>query len=304
VLTDDLFDRFLATSDTPRPEFTVLDDQLDVLVTNRFEGDHFAVDRLTLRGILSTGLDIRFGAEVVHHEDTTARFADGSTATGDILVAADGINSAVRAQYLPHARIVDTGVRQIYGKVVLTDSTRPLFDDTMFGIFTTIRDDTGVFVGVAPVRFPIPGPTVDYMTCTFGARKEWFEEHAGEDPHAVMTNAVADWHPRARAIVAHCDPASLFLLPLRTSVPVDPWTTTRVTLLGDAIHAMSPAAGAGACTALRDAASLTEALTTEPDVDKAIQAYETDMVGYGFDAVRTGASNGERFLGQDPLPTR
>lgn len=67
---------------------------------------------------------------------------------------------------------------------------------------------------------------------------------------------------------------------------------------------MSPAAGAGACTALRDAARLVEALTVEPDLDTAVRAYETDMVDYGFDAVRTGARNGERFLGQDPLPTR
>lgn len=120
-----------------------------------------------------------------------------------------------------------------------------------------------------------------------------------------MTDAVESWHPRVREIVAACEPATMFVLPLRTSVPIDPWPATPVTLLGDAIHAMSPAAGAGACVALRDASHLAAALAEAAagrDLADAIGGYEAAMVDYGFTAVREGASNGARFLGQDPLP--
>ena len=128
---------------------------------------------------------------------------------------------------------------------------------------------------------------------------------SGAELHSIMVAAVRTWHPRVREIVARCDPASLFALPLRSSVPTTRWATTRTTLLGDAVHAMSPAAGAGACMALRDAAHLTDALTEAAggrDLLAALEEYEADMTTHGFAAVLAGARNGERFLGQDPLP--
>jgi 2-polyprenyl-6-methoxyphenol hydroxylase-like FAD-dependent oxidoreductase len=54
----------------------------------------------------------------------TAHFADGSSARGDILVGADGVNSRVRQQYLPHAPRLDTGGTGIQGKVWLTGALR------------------------------------------------------------------------------------------------------------------------------------------------------------------------------------
>ncbi|MFJ4654127.1 FAD-dependent oxidoreductase [Nocardia sp. NPDC088792] len=314
-----LADLFHATSGTPRPRFTLLDHELRELLTKESDDIAYAVDRLTLRRILLSGIEdsVVFGTGVGGYDTgqdgrLVVRLGDGATISADVLVAADGINSVVRQQYLPQARVAESGVWQVYGAVPLTAETRKLFDESMFGIFTAISGPEGTFVGVAPVEFPADTGLRDYMTCSFGARSEWFDNRAGSvrdlggtQLHDLVTTAVRTWHPRLREIVAHSDPDSLFALPLRTSVPIPAWSTTRVTLLGDAIHAMSPASGSGACTALRDAAHLTDALVQAAhgrDLREALGEYEREMIDYGFAAVRAGAENGTRFLGQDPLP--
>jgi 2-polyprenyl-6-methoxyphenol hydroxylase-like FAD-dependent oxidoreductase len=80
------------------------------------------------------------------------------------------------------------------------------------------------------------------------------------------------------------------LAAVRSAVPIALWPASRVTLLGDAIHAMSPARGSGANTALRDAALLAAELGASARGEKtpvqAIADYEREMVGYGFAAVR------------------
>jgi 2-polyprenyl-6-methoxyphenol hydroxylase-like FAD-dependent oxidoreductase len=76
-------------------------------------------------------------------------------------------------------------------------------------------------------------------------------------------------------------------------------------VLGDAIHAMSPAAGSGANTALRDAAQLCRALTTTADSDDittAIGQYEHQMRDYGYAAVAASAkAEAERGTLRNPL---
>jgi 2-polyprenyl-6-methoxyphenol hydroxylase-like FAD-dependent oxidoreductase len=75
-----------------------------------------AVSRATLRWLLLAGLEaeVTFGKEFVRFEKIVgdkvrAIFADGSSATGDVLVGADGVNSRVRRQLLPNAKVIDTG---------------------------------------------------------------------------------------------------------------------------------------------------------------------------------------------------
>jgi len=82
-------------------------------------------------------------------------------------------------------------------------------------------------------------------------------------------------------------------------VPIQPWATQKVTLLGDALHNMTPFRRIGANTALRDAAALRQALVavSRGDVDliHALAAYERDMIRYGFAAVQTSLRDMERF---------
>jgi 2-polyprenyl-6-methoxyphenol hydroxylase-like FAD-dependent oxidoreductase len=108
--------------------------------------------------------------------------------------------------------------------------------------------------------------------------------------HHLVTELTRTWHPDLRQLIALADPLSFFPINIRTSVPVPQWPTTNVTLIGDAIHTMTPGRGVGANTALRDARLLGQKLAAARDGQvpllAAIRDYETQMIGYGFDAVR------------------
>ncbi|WP_246011570.1 FAD-dependent oxidoreductase [Nocardia mexicana] len=293
---------------------------------------HTVVDRQVLRRILLAGLDdvVHFGRRCVGYDsdaDTVrVRFADGSTAQGSVLVAADGIGSVIRAQRLPDARVVDSGTRLIYGRVPLTPELRRELPPEMFSVFNSVIDPDRRFVGVAPVQYREPPraaaarsapevalePAEDTLAVMFGRRLDRLGLSDGELRAAtdvglreLVLEQLTGWHPLVTRIVEGWTPASIYPITVRSSVPVLPWQSSNVTLLGDAIHAMSPAAGAGANMALRDAAALAEALTEVADgrpLLDAVREYERAMADEGFRMVRRSAANGTQALGAEPLP--
>ena len=102
--------------------------------------------------------------------------------------------------------------------------------------------------------------------------------------------AAHGWDERFLALVRLANADTINAIAIRTSVPVAPWCSGRLTLLGDAIHSMTPYRGIGANVAIKDAARLKRALVAarcgERDLIEAIHDYETGMLDYGFRAVR------------------
>ena len=117
---------------------------------------------------------------------------------------------------------------------------------------------------------PATGPFLDntksyVMWALSGRRQTWLPNKpaqllGGDASKHIAQTAAAGWHKDLRDLIVRTDPATVSCLPIRTSVPVGPWQTQRITLLGDAIHSMTPFRGIGANVALRDAANLCEAL--------------------------------------------
>ena len=107
----------------------------------------------------------------------------------------------------------------------------------------------------------------------------------------VALRMIDGWHPRLQRLVRDSDASTIICKPLQAAQPVKQWRTRHITLLGDAIHSMPPTRGIGGNTALRDAQLLCEQLIAVGSGDQplltAIHRYETEMLKYGFAAVRS-----------------
>ncbi|MEK8146446.1 FAD-dependent monooxygenase [Streptomyces sp. M10(2022)] len=92
-----------------------------------------------------------------------------------------------------------------------------------------------------------------------------FEELRGLAPAGLRDVALevlgGNWHEDVHRLLGLWDTGSLFPLRISTAVPVPVWESGPVTLIGDAIHAMSPVLAMGANTAIRDAGELARALS-------------------------------------------
>lgn len=327
-----LWRAFLDTTGSSGQDFGFLTEQLKLLALIETPGaadpvdDHHSVSRITLRQVLLSGLEdvVRFGKTYERYERTTdgrvkLHFADGTSESADIVVAADGGNSRVRRQYLPHAERVDTGITTVAGKFPLNDQTRRLLSARLTDGPNNVIPPRGIGLFVAP--HDIDGPagefghteqsgalmdnTSSYILWAVGAAKGRFpsdiSEMSGEQLKTAVSRMIDSWHPDLRRLVTMSDPDTVSLLPIRTSIPIEPWQTTNITLLGDAIHSMTPMRGIGANTALRDARLLCQALTGDQPELAAIAAYEAQMREYGFAAVRDSLRAAEQFIGDNRM---
>jgi 2-polyprenyl-6-methoxyphenol hydroxylase-like FAD-dependent oxidoreductase len=328
-----LFDAFARTCGKPTRGIRFLTERGRVLLAlnelnapERFDAiaQHRSVSRITLRQVLLSGLEgvVHFGKAFVRYEASpigriVAHFEDGTTADGDVLVAADGGASRVRRQFLPQAERIDTGILGIAGKIFLDEQTRrrvaPEFLNGLtlvsgmggYCLFVALQDINGVGVdgfggndesAHAGAHFD---NSRSYLMWAFGAKRERFDlperpEHvAGEPLRTAVLKAMAarGWDEHLLTLVRLADVETINAIAIRSSVPVTPWQTQRITLLGDAIHSMTPYRGIGANVALKDAMRLCHALTAasrgQRAVLEAIHDYETGMIDYGFRAVRT-----------------
>jgi 2-polyprenyl-6-methoxyphenol hydroxylase-like FAD-dependent oxidoreductase len=329
-LPADLYATFVATCARAPRYFNMLTEQLDEVLslpirpnTDPVESEK-SVSRMTLRQVLLTGLEevVQFDKSFVRYEQTpdgkvTAFFEDGTSAVGDLLVAADGSNSRVRRQYLPHAQLEDSGIIAIAGKLPLTAETGALVPQKVFyGISMVMApkgyscivhvmefkwDRAGVKAGIggndATLIAGWPGllydNTADYINWGFSAARQWFAvdpmDLRGDELVRLTLEMTPNWHPNLRRLITLTDLSTCFPVNIRTSVPIPAWPASNVTLIGDAIHTMTPGRGVGANTALRDAALLCRNLTAvragRMALVAAIDDYEAQMREYGFDAV-------------------
>ena len=216
------------------------------------------------------GIRVEHGRRLVGAEPTpgggvTATFADGGTATGDLLVGADGVHSVTRRLLdpaAPEGRYV--GLVNFGGYTPgAGDGVEPGAWHMIFGrraFFGYVADPAGGTVWFANVPRPAVTPAERAATSADQWRRRLVELFSG------------DAGPAARLIEA----GELQLAADNThDLPKVPtWHRGPMVIVGDAAHAPSPTSGQGASMAAEDGVVLAQCLRDLPSVPEALAAYE------------------------------
>ena len=185
-----------------------------------------------------------------------ARFADGREAYGDMLIGADGIHSEIQAQLFGRKQPKYSGYTCWRGVASIDRSNLAAWawgNACQIGIASMSRGRVYWFV-----QCPAPAGEPE-KPC--GRKREVL---------ALMQN----WHDPIPAVIEATDEAHILRNDIYRGIPLHQWSRGRVTLLGDAAHAMTPDLGQGACQAIEDAVVLADCLNAEAHIPDAFKRYE------------------------------
>jgi len=238
---------------------------------------------------------VSFGKRVTqvseHSSGITAHFDDGSTAQGDLLVAADGAHSVIR-----HA-VLGEQVERRYagyvnwnGLVEIDESLAPANQWTTFV-------GEGKRVSLMPVsrnRFyfffdvPLPKGLAEDRTTVKADLRRYF--HGWAQPVQRLIDAI--------------DPATTNRVEIHDIEPFSRFVRGRVALLGDAAHSTTPDIGQGGCAAMEDAVVLANCLAAHSlSIEDALLRYEARRVERTRDLVLKARKRCDVTHGKDPQAT-
>jgi 5-methylphenazine-1-carboxylate 1-monooxygenase len=269
-----------------------------------YEHPQFSVHRGDLQMVLRDAFVARAGAGRLvtnHHclaveQDETgvsAIFSDGpggtnrSTVRGDVAIACDGINSAVRKQFFPQEgeprysgvnmwRGVTQWAPILSGASMVRAGWLSHGKMVIYPIRPAGADGLQLVNWVAEIETPV------YR------KRDWNRTGSRED----FIGAFADWHFDWLDVPAFIRAAdSVLEFPMVDQDPLPRWSFGRVTLLGDAAHPMVPRGSNGAGQAILDARALTSALLEHGDPVAALAAYEKQRLEATTRIVLTNRTN-------------
>lgn len=215
---------------------------------------------------------IQFGKRIqtlTQGDDGVAlQFDDGSSATFDVVVGADGIHSRVRTALFGEEHPRFTGVVS-FRSVVPTERVRHVPEIEAFTKWWGPTPQSQI------VTFPLNQGKETFVFATTG-QDSWTEESwTSEGDVDELRGFYQDFHPDARALLDACD--STLKSALYERDPLPRWSVGTVTLLGDACHPMLPFMAQGAGMAIEDAVVLGRAMAgagTRAEAERALKVYE------------------------------
>jgi salicylate hydroxylase len=230
--------------------------RLDEPYEQRFGGRFYGLHRKDLqRALLDAVGDgvVHTGHRCVDVVETGGRarivMENGHTDDADVVVAADGVHSALR-------RTVSDGGAPVFSGAVGYRGTIPIEQ------LPALPDPLAVQFWMGPGRhllhYPIDaGAVVNFLAVVRTPRwtaERWMEQC---DP-ADAVGAYAGWHPAVTEMVGAAPEGARWALFERR--PLKRWSRGRVVLVGDSAHAMLPHQGQGAGQTVEDAVALADCL--------------------------------------------
>jgi salicylate hydroxylase len=198
-----------------------------------------------------------------HGDKVTLQFANGSEATADLVVGADGIKSAVRQRLFDDSDPVFTGY-VAWRALVPTDG---LSEDFMVSAVTAGTDRM-------INRYLVRARKLINVVC-FSRRSGWRSaDWSTKSDLQEVFDEFGDFDQNTLETLRLIDPNGVYKWALHTRKPLQSWVRSRVVLLGDAVHPMLPFMGQGAAMAIEDGMVLARCLEAEPVLEKALATYE------------------------------
>jgi salicylate hydroxylase len=280
---------------------TLVDTQRGDLPRKQYGADYCQVHRADLHDALADAVR-RYDPDAIHagnrftglkanRSSVTAVFANGRTATGDILVGCDGIRSAVREALWGTDEPQFTGYVAFRG-LVPTAALDPAY----------LTPDSAAFAGRGKTftRYKVRQGTL-YNFVAFTRREHWEAESWSERANiAELLEEFREFAPEVQAILRAVPPGQCFKWGLFDRPPLERWTKGRATLLGDAGHPMTPFLAQGAAMAIEDGLVLARATSAAADWREALARYEAARRERGTFVMLESHVNARRIYSRDP----
>ena len=260
----------------------------------KYDAPYITIHRADIHDVLvaaarEAGVDLRPGSPVVSSEGTSVTLADGSTVSGDVLVGADGVKSVIRERFESEPPYF-TGHIAWRCLVPVTDAIRDL------------SDFPGIIIGPRGMiaRYNVRHSTL--LNLVFFSREEGWNEEGWTipaDPDEIRSVYKGWCDDTQRLITAACE-QPMYKWAINARTPLSTWVVDdKVTLLGDAAHAMTPFLGQGATSGIEDAIVLARALAASGDVTEGLLRYEKARHERASFIQRESNLNADRMQGDD-----
>jgi 2-polyprenyl-6-methoxyphenol hydroxylase-like FAD-dependent oxidoreductase len=223
------------------------------------------VHRADLQSVLAgeLGDSLRLGVVCAGFREqadgVVVRGSDGGELSGDIVVGADGLHSKTRAWLLNNGQPAYAGYT---GWRAVT-----AFEGASMRGRMTETWGRGVRFGLVPI-----GAALLYWFVSETRAEPEGRIIAGDKEH--LARLVEGWHEPIAAAIAATPEDAITGTGIFWRKPSKTWGRGRVTLLGDAIHPMTPDLSQGAAQALEDAVVLAASLRDAADPGAGLRAYE------------------------------
>lgn len=194
-------------------------------------------------------------------EEVRARFEDGTEVACEVLVGADGLHSRVRAQLLGEGEPVYRGYTVWRGLARLAHAA------LIAGAASELYGEGRRF-GIGPVG---RGRTGWWAT----ANEPWAVAEAASAPAPKLKRLFEGWCAPVCELIEATPSESILRSAASDRPAAARWGVGRVTMLGDAVHPMTPNFGQGGCVAIEDAAVLARCLAKYADAEQALRLYES-----------------------------